>query len=129
MNKIMLRHVFGFYSTLRHLSGFLVLSLGLGTLPGTASAAGDPTRPPQGRQASPTEVTQKSGLILQGIIHAQPVRVIINGTIIRLGEKRRGIRVIKIENKRALIRTGGEKRWLHWQPRNLKRPSTQGPSK
>lgn len=94
---------------------------------GPAAAQGDPTRPPAGLAPSGTEEPAAApageGARLTSILHGNPSRARINGVWLRAGEEHAGLRVIRIERRRVIVREEGERRELSLQGRAaIKRP-------
>ena len=101
----------------------------------TAAPAHDPTRPPpEARTEAPAPQTadrpaERLTSILHGRAVSGPARARIDGTWLRAGEEHDGLRVLRIERRRVLIRENGERRELTLNdPAAVKRPAT-GPDR
>lgn len=80
--------------------------------------ARDPTQPP-GTRLTQQRVVEKS-LRLSGIFLGKRPHAIINGYAMAVGERYRGIELIKIEPERVLVQWKGAKRWLTLVPTTVK---------
>lgn len=103
------------------------------TLPVTATALEDPTRPPPEvrTEAVAQEAPPDSGR-LTSILHGRevsgPARARIDGTWLRAGEEHDGLRVLRIDRRRVIIREDGERRELTLNdPAAVKRPAGSDP--
>ncbi len=95
----------------------LVLAFGLMK----AQAANDPTRPPgQSSYQGPSEEGVKK-LILQGLVFGKNSWVVVNDLAIQEGEIIKGIKVIKVNKDKVLVRHRGEKYWLKWKHTAIKK--------
>ncbi|SFC93651.1 MSHA biogenesis protein MshK [Thiohalospira halophila DSM 15071] len=93
---------------------------------GPAFALGDPTRPPAGQEgasAGESPGTSSGAPRVSSILHGETSRARINGVWLRAGEEHAGLRVIRIERRRVIVRDDGERRELSLQGRTaIKRP-------
>lgn len=90
------------------------------------AVSGDPTRPPAGLATPSTgEERELSGADARvtSILHGEKSLARINGVWLRAGEEHAGLRVIRIERRRVIVREDGERRELSLQGRAaIKRP-------
>ena len=106
----------------------------LAGVPGTAPAAGDPTRPPASllappspEEASDEEPARVPDARLTSILHGPTSRARIDDHWLRAGERHADIRVLAIQRDRVIIEEGGERRTLTLKgPLTVKQPSGDG---
>lgn len=110
-------------------SRFLLSLLILG-LTAPASGLADPTRPPAGveapteRPATRPDTSPRLTSILHGSGPEAEARARINGLWLRAGEEKNGLRVLRIERRRVILREGGERHELTLDgPTPIKRPA------
>jgi MSHA biogenesis protein MshK len=93
-----------------------------------AQTLADPTRPPAGFNlavsgARPAD-NPPSALVLESVlIHPDARSAIISGERVALGQKIRGLRVVRIEGAEVLLLGGGERRTLKLYPGVQKKPA------
>src|SRR5689334_14917903 len=93
-----------------------------------AQNLGDPTRPPAGFNLAVSGAKPADGppsvLVLESVlIHPDQRSAIISGERVTLGQKIRGLRVVRIEGAQVLLLGGGEQRTLKLYPGVQKKPS------
>ena len=91
--------------------------------PGFVVAAEDPTRPPGQASYQVQEVSKK--VKLQGLVTGENSWVIINDVVIREGETKQGIKVVRVEKDKVLIRRYGDKIWLQWKHASIKKTKAE----
>ncbi len=74
----------------------------------------DPTRPPGARTGNPTSTTVAlSRLQLQQVVSGgQKASALINGELVRVGDKVRGYQVVAIAPRMVTLRRAGKTYWL-----------------
>ncbi len=87
----------------------------------SSHAAVDPTRPPGERSYTQSSGTGAKKLNLQGLVVGEKSWVVINDVVLQQGQSKNGIRVIKIEKSRVLVRNNGNRVWLEWQSEIVKK--------
>ena len=93
-----------------------------------AQTLGDPTRPPAGFNlavsgAKPAD-SPPTALVLESVlIHPDARSAIISGERVALGQKIRGLRLVRVEGAEVLLLGGGEQRRLKLYPGVQKKPA------
>jgi len=107
-----------------------LLPLFLLALAAPEAGLADPTRPPAGVEAPsgtpapPTRSAPRLSSILYAAGPGDRARARINGTWLRAGEEKDGLRVLRIERRRVIIREGGERHELTLDgPPSIRRPA------
>jgi len=93
-----------------------------------AQALGDPTRPPAGFNLAQSGVNPAvvavAPLVLESVlIHPDVRSAIISGERLTLGQKIRGLRLIRIGETEVVLLEGGERRTLKLYPGVQKKPA------
>lgn len=101
-----------------HTAGAWALGIVLALMPAVAlaQAMSDPTRPPTG-YAEADAGTAASGLVLQSVMISPTLKaVIINGEMVKLGEKFGSARLVKITESEVVLKDGEESQVLKLYP-------------
>ncbi len=85
----------------------------------------DPTKPPGQNSYTPSVVVKNKALRLQGLIYGDISWVVINNTVIKEGQTRHGIKVIRIKANKVLLMHNNKKQWLNWQTTNIRKSITK----
>jgi hypothetical protein len=93
-----------------------------------AQTLGDPTRPPAGFNLAVSGAKAADGppsaLVLESVlIHPDARSAIISGERVALGQKIRGLRLVRVEGAEVLLLGGGEQRRLKLYPGVQKKPA------
>jgi len=93
-----------------------------------AQTLGDPTRPPAGFNLAVSGAKPADGppsaLVLESVlIHPDARSAIISGERVALGQKIRGLRLVRVEGAEVLLLGGGEQRRLKLYPGVQKKPA------
>lgn len=109
----------------------LSLMFAAAALSATACAEGlsDPTRPPSGFDfsasgAKPAEGTPAPLVLESVLIHPDLRTAIISGERLTLGQKIRGLRLVRIGETEVVLLDGGERRTLKLYPGVQKKPTS-----
>jgi MSHA biogenesis protein MshK len=112
------------------------IALGLALLaPGVALAqsGNDPTRPPAGLDTGPLEADAGDGgggMMLQSVMISPTRRAaIINGVMVRQGEKYGDAVLVKVTENEVVLKSGSESQVLKLYPGVEKRVAAQPPAK
>jgi MSHA biogenesis protein MshK len=95
---------------------------------GGAQALTDPTRPPSGfnlaEAGAKVAESAPAALVLESVlIHPHARSAIISGERVALGQKIRGVRVVRIADTEVVLLDGGARRTLKLYPSVQKKPS------
>jgi MSHA biogenesis protein MshK len=91
----------------------------------------DPTRPPAGFNlavgaAAPAQAAPDPLVLESVLIHPDTRIAIINGERLRLGQKIRGLRLVRIADSEVVLLEGSERRTLKLYPGVRKKPTGAG---
>jgi MSHA biogenesis protein MshK len=110
----------------------ILVSLFILGLTAPASGLADPTRPPAGVEAPtgtpapPTPSAPRLSSILYSAGPGERARVRINGTWLRAGEEKDGLRILRIERRRVIVQQDGDRHELTLDgPAPIKRPAAE----
>jgi hypothetical protein len=112
------------------LQAVVFLAAGIGSLDAHAQTLLDPTRPPSGFNLAvggPTATeSAPAPLVLESVlIHPDMRSAIISGERLALGQKIRGLRLVRIGETEVVLLDGSERRTLKLYPGVQKKPTQQ----
>jgi hypothetical protein len=112
------------------LQALVVLATGIGTIDTHAQTLTDPTRPPSGFNlavgaATATEAAPVPLVLESVLIHPDMRSAIISGERLALGQKIRGLRLVRIGETEVVLLDGSERRTLKLYPGVQKKPTQQ----
>ena len=119
-------------SFILHPSSFaLLIALMGGTSGAWAQVTNDPTRPPSGYGPDEAaDVNAGSGQMLQSVLISPTYRAaIINGVVIKLGEKYGDAVLVKVAENEVVLKSGSESQVLKLHPGVEKRSPAAAPAK
>ncbi len=104
-------------TTLRKRSALCGIALAMTFVAGTAAAqiSNDPTRPAVGADSAAS--TAASGVALQSVVISPTVKAaIINGQMVKVGEKFGNARLVRVTESEAVLRDGSDVQILKMYP-------------